>query len=188
MKDEAPALELIRHDLAHIMARAVQELWPDVRVTPSAPVRAPGRVLVAWSAAAGQVPADAEVFRDRPLDPAALSEAILEAYDALAGPLPRAPWASAELRPEALDDRPPWQALVPEVTAADLEPTHAGVRAQALNPDGSLVDDFLIVHGPNSLHVVNAPSPAATASLPKARPRCSAKCSSRVLPTTPRMS
>ena len=33
MKDEAPALELIRHDLAHIMARAVQELWPDVKVT-----------------------------------------------------------------------------------------------------------------------------------------------------------
>jgi len=33
MKDEAPALELIRHDLAHIMARAVQELWPDVQVT-----------------------------------------------------------------------------------------------------------------------------------------------------------
>ncbi|TAG21635.1 MAG: TGS domain-containing protein, partial [Rhodobacterales bacterium] len=33
LKDEAPALELIRHDLAHIMARAVQEIWPDVRVT-----------------------------------------------------------------------------------------------------------------------------------------------------------
>ncbi len=33
MKDEAPALELIRHDLAHIMARAVQELWPDTQVT-----------------------------------------------------------------------------------------------------------------------------------------------------------
>src|SRR6056297_3351616 len=33
MKDEAPALELIRHDLAHIMARAVQEIWPDVKVT-----------------------------------------------------------------------------------------------------------------------------------------------------------
>src|SRR6056297_4176438 len=33
MKDETPALELIRHDLAHIMARAVQELWPDVKVT-----------------------------------------------------------------------------------------------------------------------------------------------------------
>ncbi|MBT5294807.1 MAG: TGS domain-containing protein, partial [Octadecabacter sp.] len=33
MKDEAPALELIRHDLAHIMARAVQEIWPDTQVT-----------------------------------------------------------------------------------------------------------------------------------------------------------
>ena len=33
IKDEAPALELIRHDLAHIMARAVQEIWPDVKVT-----------------------------------------------------------------------------------------------------------------------------------------------------------
>src|SRR5690554_6542208 len=33
MKDEVPALELVRHDLAHIMARAVQELWPDVQVT-----------------------------------------------------------------------------------------------------------------------------------------------------------
>jgi threonyl-tRNA synthetase len=33
MKDEAPALELIRHDLAHVMARAVQEIWPEVRVT-----------------------------------------------------------------------------------------------------------------------------------------------------------
>ena len=33
LKDDAPALELIRHDLAHVMARAVQELWPDVKVT-----------------------------------------------------------------------------------------------------------------------------------------------------------
>ena len=33
MKDEEPALELVRHDLAHIMARAVQEIWPDVKVT-----------------------------------------------------------------------------------------------------------------------------------------------------------
>lgn len=57
------------------------------------------------------------------------------------------------------------QALVPEVAAADLVPAQAGVRAQALHPDGRLVDDFLIVHGPDSLHVVNAPSPAATASL-----------------------
>nr|HMS95371.1 TGS domain-containing protein [Tabrizicola sp.] len=41
MKDEAPALELIRHDLAHIMARAVQEIWPDVKVT-IGPVRDQG--------------------------------------------------------------------------------------------------------------------------------------------------
>jgi L-2-hydroxyglutarate oxidase len=44
-------------------------------------------------------------------------------------------------------------------------PSAAGVRAQALQPDGKLVDDFLIVPGPRSLHVCNAPSPAATASL-----------------------
>ncbi|MCE9613035.1 MAG: L-2-hydroxyglutarate oxidase [Lentisphaerae bacterium] len=57
------------------------------------------------------------------------------------------------------------QALIPEVRAEDLVTTHAGVRAQALRPDGSLVDDFLIVHGPDSLHVCNAPSPAATSAL-----------------------
>jgi (S)-2-hydroxyglutarate dehydrogenase len=58
------------------------------------------------------------------------------------------------------------QRLVPEVRAEDLTPTHAGVRAQAILPDGKLVDDFLIVSGPRSVHVLNAPSPAATASLP----------------------
>ena len=57
------------------------------------------------------------------------------------------------------------QRLIPEVTAADLIPSHAGVRAQALMPDGQLVDDFLIVKANKSLHVCNAPSPAATASL-----------------------
>ncbi len=57
------------------------------------------------------------------------------------------------------------QQLIPEVTEDDLIPTHAGVRAQALMPDGKLVDDFLIVNGPNTIHVCNAPSPAATASL-----------------------
>lgn len=57
------------------------------------------------------------------------------------------------------------QRLIPEVQADDLVPTHAGVRAQALMNDGSLVDDFLIVQSPNALHVCNAPSPAATASL-----------------------
>lgn len=57
------------------------------------------------------------------------------------------------------------QRLIPEVQADDLIPTHAGVRAQALKPDGKLVDDFLIVRGENSLHVCNAPSPAATSSI-----------------------
>ncbi|MBD2665791.1 FAD dependent oxidoreductase [Richelia sinica FACHB-800] len=57
------------------------------------------------------------------------------------------------------------QALIPEVQADDLIPTHAGVRAQALMNNGSLVDDFLIIQGDNSIHVCNAPSPAATSSL-----------------------
>jgi L-2-hydroxyglutarate oxidase len=57
------------------------------------------------------------------------------------------------------------QRLVPDVTEADLEPGIAGVRAQAMRPDGTLVDDFEFVEGPMSLHVLNAPSPAATASL-----------------------
>ena len=57
------------------------------------------------------------------------------------------------------------QQLIPEVEADDLVPTHAGVRAQALMNDGKLVDDFLIVEGQNSIHVCNAPSPAATSSI-----------------------
>jgi (S)-2-hydroxyglutarate dehydrogenase len=57
------------------------------------------------------------------------------------------------------------QRLIPEVEADDLIPSHAGVRAQALMNDGSLVDDFLIVKDRRSVHVCNAPSPAATASL-----------------------
>ncbi|MDJ0797068.1 MAG: L-2-hydroxyglutarate oxidase [Calothrix sp. MO_167.B12] len=57
------------------------------------------------------------------------------------------------------------QQLIPEVQAEDLVPTHAGVRAQALMGDGKLVDDFLIIHGDNSVHVCNAPSPAATSSI-----------------------
>jgi L-2-hydroxyglutarate oxidase LhgO len=55
--------------------------------------------------------------------------------------------------------------LVPEITADNLIPAPAGVRAQALLPSGLLMDDFLIVEKPRSLHVCNAPSPAATASL-----------------------
>jgi L-2-hydroxyglutarate oxidase len=57
------------------------------------------------------------------------------------------------------------QRLVPDITVADLEPGGAGVRAQAMNLDGSLVGDFQLSPGPRSLHVINAPSPAATASL-----------------------
>ena len=57
------------------------------------------------------------------------------------------------------------QRLVPEIQPGDIIPAHAGVRAQALLPDGALVDDFLILQGRNACHVCNAPSPAATASL-----------------------
>ncbi len=55
--------------------------------------------------------------------------------------------------------------LVPEITAADVQRAGAGVRAQALLPTGAMVDDFLIEERPRALHVLNAPSPAATASL-----------------------
>ena len=57
------------------------------------------------------------------------------------------------------------QKLIPEIQSKDLIAGGAGVRAQALLPDGSLVDDFLIVKQPQAIHVLNAPSPAATASL-----------------------
>lgn len=57
------------------------------------------------------------------------------------------------------------QRLIPEVEEDDLIPTKSGVRAQALLPNGTMVDDFLLVPGPNAIHVCNAPSPAATASL-----------------------
>jgi L-2-hydroxyglutarate oxidase len=55
--------------------------------------------------------------------------------------------------------------LVPAVTRDDIVPAGAGVRAQAISPDGSLVDDFLIVRARRQVHVLNAPSPAATSSL-----------------------
>ncbi len=58
------------------------------------------------------------------------------------------------------------QRLVPEVQAEDLVAAPAGVRAQAVLPDGTLVDDFLIEESARCLHVLNAPSPAATASMP----------------------
>ncbi len=57
------------------------------------------------------------------------------------------------------------QKLVPEIEAADLKPAQSGIRAQALSSDGTLVNDFLIARGARSIHICNAPSPAATASL-----------------------
>jgi L-2-hydroxyglutarate oxidase len=57
------------------------------------------------------------------------------------------------------------QRLVPEIRAEDLQTGGAGVRAQAVEPSGKLIDDFRIVETKNAIHVLNAPSPGATASL-----------------------
>ena len=57
------------------------------------------------------------------------------------------------------------QRLIPELQGEDIHPGGAGVRAQALEPNGALVDDFRIVEAENMVHVLNAPSPAATASI-----------------------
>ena len=57
------------------------------------------------------------------------------------------------------------QRLLPEIRAEHLEPAPAGVRAQAVTPDGNMVDDFLIQQDERFIHVGNAPSPAATSSL-----------------------
>jgi L-2-hydroxyglutarate oxidase len=57
------------------------------------------------------------------------------------------------------------QRLVPDLRDEDLEPGGSGVRAQTITRQGTLVDDFQIVEAPNAIHVLNAPSPAATASI-----------------------
>lgn len=57
------------------------------------------------------------------------------------------------------------QRLMPELRMEDVQPAGAGVRAQAMTRDGKLVDDFHIVPGERMIHVLNAPSPAATASI-----------------------
>jgi L-2-hydroxyglutarate oxidase len=54
---------------------------------------------------------------------------------------------------------------VPEIREEDLEPGGAGVRAQAMLPEGRLIEDFYFEEAQGILHVINAPSPAATASL-----------------------
>ena len=57
------------------------------------------------------------------------------------------------------------QKLIPEISANDVVPYKAGVRAQAVDKNGNLLDDFRIIESNNMVHILNAPSPAATASL-----------------------
>lgn len=61
----------------------------------------------------------------------------------------------------------------PELTVADLTPEPAGIRAQAVLADGTMVEDFLFRSTPRQLHVINAPSPAATSAMPIAQEICS---------------
>ena len=58
------------------------------------------------------------------------------------------------------------QKYCPRITLKDLIPYKSGVRAQAVAPDGRIIDDFLFVDTAHSLHVCNAPSPAATSCIP----------------------
>ncbi len=55
--------------------------------------------------------------------------------------------------------------LVPDLSSGDLHRHGSGVRAQAVTPDGALVDDFVVTRSEHAVHVLNAPSPAATSSL-----------------------
>ena len=57
------------------------------------------------------------------------------------------------------------QRLLPALTLADLQPGGAGVRAQAMEPNGTMLDDFRILESEKMVHVLNAPSPGATASI-----------------------
>ncbi len=57
------------------------------------------------------------------------------------------------------------QNLMPSITVEDVQPSRAGVRAQALDYDGNMVDDFKIIEDGKNIHVINAPSPAATSCL-----------------------
>jgi (S)-2-hydroxyglutarate dehydrogenase len=87
----------------------------------------------------------------------------LAAHNYRAGAMEMARSASRHLFGESL------RRLVPDVRDDDLVPAAAGVRAQAVNRDGSLVDDFLLERNDNVIHVLNAPSPAATSSFEIAR-------------------
>ena len=61
------------------------------------------------------------------------------------------------------------QKLIPRIQSSDLVTGRTGVRAQAVTPEGNLLDDFCVEKGQRAVHVLNAPSPAATASLAIAR-------------------
>lgn len=77
-------------------------------------------------------------------------------------------WVGLHEMYRSLSRRAFWHALrklVPEVGSHDLTRAGAGVRAQAVAPDGKLLDDFFIRQAPRMIHVLNAPSPAATASI-----------------------
>ncbi len=75
--------------------------------------------------------------------------------------------------------------LLPDVREEDLAPGGAGVRAQALGRDGSLLDDFHFVEGPGQIHILNAPSPAATAALAIGRVVAERASRSFTLPSRP---
>ncbi|MGE5611691.1 MAG: L-2-hydroxyglutarate oxidase, partial [Bacillota bacterium] len=77
------------------------------------------------------------------------------------------------------------QRLMPELRLEDLQPGGAGIRAQALDRNGKLVDDFSIQNAPRMVHVLNAPSPAATASISIGR--SIAQTASQVLDLSPRV-
>ncbi|MHA6799640.1 L-2-hydroxyglutarate oxidase [Bounagaea algeriensis] len=76
--------------------------------------------------------------------------------------------------------------LLPALSTQDLRPHGAGVRAQAITPDGRLVDDFVLDRSPGAVHVLNAPSPAATASLPIGRRIAADACEQLDLPDVAR--
>jgi len=68
--------------------------------------------------------------------------------------------------------------MLPSLQFADVTKSMAGVRAQAVAKDGSLVDDFLFIRSGPTLHVLNAPSPAVTACLPIGRHIANELCAS----------
>jgi L-2-hydroxyglutarate oxidase len=107
-----------------------------------------------------------EGYRHRDVSPRDLAEAL--AFSGLRRFIRRHPRQTmAELRRSLSKTQfcSSLQRLVPAIEKRDLVPGIRGVRAQALKADGTLVDDFLMVERPNVVHLLNAPSPGATASL-----------------------